>query len=190
LTPGNLPVELSSFVGRGRELLEIRRLLALTHTVTLTGSGGIGKSRLALRAAHTLGRHFPDGVWWIELDELDTPDLVAQALAHALNVYERPDVAIGDAVVRHLRDRRLLIVLDDCEGQLDASSHGSRTIAGRAGGHGLEAEPDASPVPRPPCVDRLAGFRMVGAAALGPHPLRLQSIRSTSRSETARRGTP
>jgi non-specific serine/threonine protein kinase len=55
-TPGNLPVELSSFVGRGLELLEIRRLLAVAHTVTLTGQGGIGKSRLALHAAHKLGR--------------------------------------------------------------------------------------------------------------------------------------
>jgi MoxR-like ATPase len=75
-TPGNLPVELSSFVGRNREQLEIRRLLAVTQTVTLTGPGGIGKSRLALRAAHTLGRHYRDGVWWIELAELDSPDLV------------------------------------------------------------------------------------------------------------------
>ena len=118
--PGNLPVELSSFVGRNREQLEIRRLLALTHTVTLTGPGGIGKSRLALRAAHTLGRHFPDGVWWIELAEIDSPDLVVYALAHALNVYERPDVSIQEAVVRHLSTRRVLVVLDDCEGQLDA----------------------------------------------------------------------
>jgi len=108
--------------------LEIRRLLALTHTVTLTGSGGIGKSRLALRAAHTLGRHFPDGVWWI------SPDLVAPALAHALNVYERPDVAIGDAVVRHLRDRRLLIVLDDCEGQLDACRELASSIVSHSDG--------------------------------------------------------
>lgn len=92
-TPGNLPVELSSFVGRSREQLEIRRLLAVTHTVTLTGPGGIGKSRLALRVAHTLGRHFRDGVWWIELAELDSPDRVARALAHALNVYEQPDAA-------------------------------------------------------------------------------------------------
>src|SRR3954470_19464676 len=71
---GNLPVELGSFVGRGRELLEIRRLLAVTHTVTLTGPGGIGKSRLSLHVAHQLARHFADGVWWVELAEVDTPD--------------------------------------------------------------------------------------------------------------------
>jgi non-specific serine/threonine protein kinase len=119
-TPGNLPVELSSFVGRTREQLEIRRLLAVTHTVTLTGPGGIGKSRLGLRVAHTVGRHFRDGVWWIELGELDSPDRVARALAHALNVYEQPEAAIQEALVAHVRERRLLIVLDDCEGQLDA----------------------------------------------------------------------
>jgi non-specific serine/threonine protein kinase len=132
--PGNLPVELSSFIGRGREQLEIRRLLAVTHTVTLTGPGGIGKSRLALRAAHTLGRHFRDGVWWVELDELDTPDLVARALAHALNVYERPDAALQEALVAHLRERRLLVVLDDCEGQIDACRELASAIASHSEG--------------------------------------------------------
>src|SRR5262249_20244902 len=133
-TPGNLPVELSSFVGRKEEQLEIRRLLAVTHTVTLTGLGGIGKSRLALHAAHTLGRHFPDGVWWIDLADLEGPDSVVQALAHALNVYERPDVAIEEAVIRHLSARRLLIVLDDCEGQLDACRELAEAIASHSEG--------------------------------------------------------
>src|SRR3954453_20075215 len=64
---GNLPTELSSFVGRGRELAEVGRLLSSAHAITLTGPGGIGKSRLALRAGRKLARHFPDGVWWVEL---------------------------------------------------------------------------------------------------------------------------
>ena len=118
--PGNLPVELSSFVGRGRELLEIKRLLAVAHTVTLTGPGGIGKSRLALHAAHKLERHFADGVWLVELAELDSPDRLTHAIAHALKVYERPGDAIEAAVVAHLRERRLLLVLDNCEHLLDA----------------------------------------------------------------------
>ena len=71
--PGNLPAELSSFVGRARELVEVRRLLPATRVVTLTGPGGIGKSRLALRAAHKLGRYFPQGVWMAELAGLDDP---------------------------------------------------------------------------------------------------------------------
>ena len=80
-TAGNLPGELSSFVGRGRELAEVKRLLSSAHVITLTGPGGIGKSRLALRAARRLGRHFPDGVWWVELAELEDPDLLPYALA-------------------------------------------------------------------------------------------------------------
>ena len=118
--PGNLPVELTSFVGRTRELLEIRRLLAVAHTVTLTGLGGIGKTRLALRAAHQLARHFPDGVWWVELGELETGDLVVDALAHALEVSERPGAGVEASVLAHLRDRRPLIVFDNCEHLVDA----------------------------------------------------------------------
>jgi predicted ATPase len=119
-TRGNLPVELSSFVGRAPELSEIRRLLPVARAVTLTGPGGIGKSRLALRAAHKLGRHFPDGVWMIELAELDEADLLPHALAHAMSVYDRPDVAIEDALQAHLKERRLLLVLDNCEHLLTA----------------------------------------------------------------------
>jgi len=118
--PANLPVELTSFVGRNRELLEIRRLLAVNRTVTLTGPGGIGKSRLALNAAHKLGRYFADGARWVELAELESPDLVIQAVAHSLGVYEQPNVPIADTVLAHLRTRKVLLVLDNCEGLLDA----------------------------------------------------------------------
>ena len=120
-TAGNLPVELSSFVGRGRELTEVRRLLSIARVITLTGPGGIGKSRVALRAAHRLGRHFPDGVWLVELAELDSPDLLPYALARSLRVQERRDAGgIDDALMAHLRDRRLLLALDNCEHLIDA----------------------------------------------------------------------
>jgi predicted ATPase/DNA-binding CsgD family transcriptional regulator len=115
-----LPAELSSFVGRVRELAEVKRLLAAARVVTLTGPGGIGKSRLALRAAHHLGRHFPDGVWMAELAELDGPDLVPDALARSMSVHEQPDHGIQDTLVDHLRDRRALLVLDNCERLLEA----------------------------------------------------------------------
>ena len=117
---GNLPAELTSFVGRARELAEVKRLLPATRVVTLTGPGGIGKSRLALRAGHKLGRSFPDGVWLAELAGLDGPDLVPYALARSLSVHEWPDDGIQDALMAHLRDRRLLVVLDNCEHVLDA----------------------------------------------------------------------
>jgi non-specific serine/threonine protein kinase len=118
--PGNLPAELSSFVGRARELVEVRRLLPATRVVTLTGPGGIGKSRLALRAAHKLGRYFPQGVWMAELAGLDDPSLLPYALARSLSVHERPEGSIQDALVAHLRQRRLLLVLDNCEHLLNA----------------------------------------------------------------------
>src|SRR5215472_1683842 len=111
--PGNVPVELTSFVGRDRELAEVKRLLAAARVVTLTGPGGIGKSRLALRAAHQLGRYFPDGVWLAELAELDSPDHVPYALARAMGVHERPEDSIVDTLVAHLRDRRVLLILDN-----------------------------------------------------------------------------
>jgi predicted ATPase/DNA-binding CsgD family transcriptional regulator len=132
--PGNLPVELSSFVGRSGELLEIRRLLALTHTVTLTGPGGIGKSRLALHAAHRLGPYFPDGIWTANLADVDDADRVPDALAHALRVYERPDGVVEDALLAHLHERRLLLVLDDCDGLLTACRDVVSSIVSRCAG--------------------------------------------------------
>jgi predicted ATPase/DNA-binding CsgD family transcriptional regulator len=115
VTRGNLPLELSSFVGRGRELSELRRLLPVAHAVTLTGPGGIGKSRLALHAAHTLGRHFRDGVWLVELAGLDAPEVVPDAVAQAMSVHELPDRTVEETLVAHLRERDLLLVLDNCE---------------------------------------------------------------------------
>jgi predicted ATPase/DNA-binding CsgD family transcriptional regulator len=101
-------------------MVELRRLLAVAHAVTLTGPGGIGKSRLALHAAHRLGRHFADGAWLVELAEPDSPDRVPHAIAQALKVYERPGEAVEDALIAHLRERRLLLVLDNCEHLLEA----------------------------------------------------------------------
>src|SRR5215471_11876474 len=118
--PGNVPVELTSLVGRARELAEVKRLLAAARVVTLTGPGGIGKNRLALRVAHQLGRFFPDGVWLTELAGLDGPDLVPYALARSMGVYDRPDHGIQDTLVAHLRDRRVLLILDNCEHLLPA----------------------------------------------------------------------
>src|SRR6516225_8323 len=119
---GNLPAELTSFVGRRGELAEVRRLLAGSRLVTLTGVGGVGKTRLAVRAAAGLRRAFRDGVWLVQLDQLRDPALVAQAVAETLGLQDRAGYAPEAAVAEHLAGRQLLLVLDNCEHLVDAAA--------------------------------------------------------------------
>ena len=112
---GNLPTELTSFIGRRDELAEVRRLLAGSHLVTLTGVGGVGKTRLALRAAAGLTRAFPDGVWLVRLDQLRQEALVAQAVAGTLGLQDRVGYSPAASLAEYLAERRLLLVLDNCE---------------------------------------------------------------------------
>ena len=117
---GNLPVELTSFVGRRGELAEVRRLLAGSRLVTLTGVGGVGKTRLALRAAAELRRAFRDGVWLVRLDLLRDEALVAQAVTGALGLQDRAGFSPEAALADYLAGRQLLLVLDNCEHLVDA----------------------------------------------------------------------
>jgi predicted ATPase/DNA-binding NarL/FixJ family response regulator len=117
---GNLPAELTSFVGRRAELAEVRRLLAGSRLVTLTGIGGVGKTRLALRAAAELRRAFPDGVWLVQLDQVRDPALAAQAVAGALGLQDRAGYASAAVLADYLAGRQLLLVLDNCEHLVDA----------------------------------------------------------------------
>jgi non-specific serine/threonine protein kinase len=119
---GNLPAELTSFVGRRGELAEVKRLLAGSRLVTLTGIGGVGKTRLALRAAAGLRRAFRDGVWLVQLDQLRDQALVAQAVAGALGLQDRAGYATAEALADYLAGRQLLLVLDDCEHVVDAAA--------------------------------------------------------------------
>jgi predicted ATPase/DNA-binding CsgD family transcriptional regulator len=114
----NLPAALTSFVGREREIRAITRLLATARLLTLTGSGGVGKTRLALAVAAGLPGLFAAGVWLVELAALADPDLLAQAVASVLGVPEasRP---ILDALIDTVGDRPMLLVLDNCEHLLD-----------------------------------------------------------------------
>ena len=118
--PHNLPSELSSFVGREKELAEVRRLLENNRLLTLTGSGGCGKSRLALAAASELVERFEDGVWMVELASLAEPSLVPQAVAFTLGVRERPGSSLTEALSDYLRTRKLLLILDNCEHLIEA----------------------------------------------------------------------
>lgn len=113
--PNNLPAEAKSFVGRAREVAEVKRLIAANRLVTVTGSGGCGKTRLALRVAGDLVAEFPDGVWLTELAGLSDPTLVPQAVATALGLREEAERPIAEALAAHATSRRLLLLLDNCE---------------------------------------------------------------------------
>ncbi|MGW4063076.1 ATP-binding protein [Amycolatopsis sp. NPDC004747] len=110
---GNLPAELTSFVGRRHELGEAKRLLATARLVTLTGAGGVGKTRLALRVAADVRRAFPDGVWLVELADVGDPHLVPATVATAFGLRGTSDQAAG--LAEYLEDKQLLLVLDNCE---------------------------------------------------------------------------
>ena len=119
---GNLPAEPTSFVGRRHELAEINRLLADSRLVTLTGIGGVGKTRLALRAAAGRRRAFVDGVWLVQLDQLRDEALVAQAVAGTLGLQDRAGFSPAAALADYLGGRQLLLVLDNCEHLVDAAA--------------------------------------------------------------------
>ncbi|MBA3950412.1 MAG: AAA family ATPase [Rubrobacter sp.] len=119
----NLPASLTSFVGRERALLEARRLLSMTHLLTLNGAGGCGKTRLALEVAADLVGAYRDGVWLVELAPLADPELVSQAVAAALGVREQPDRPLAQTLSAHLRSGQTLLVLDNCEHLVDAAAH-------------------------------------------------------------------
>ena len=114
-TRHNLPAELTSFVGRRKELLELPGVLASTRLLSMTGAGGVGKTRLAVRLASKVVSQFRDGVWLVDLAPLSVPDLVAQTIATALGIREGPLRSARDALLETLRDRELLLVLDNCE---------------------------------------------------------------------------
>ena len=111
----NLPVELTSFVGRRNELIELHGTLASSRLLSLTGAGGVGKTRLALRLARDVVNDFSDGVWLIDLAPLSEPDLVAQTIATAIGVRVDPHRSVRETLLDELRDRQLLLVLDTCE---------------------------------------------------------------------------
>jgi predicted ATPase/DNA-binding NarL/FixJ family response regulator len=113
--PHNLPLELSSFVGRKQEIAEVKALVGNTRLLTLTGPGGSGKTRLGLAVASEVARDFGDGVWLVELAPLSDPDLVPQALASVLGVREAPGSPLTETLSDHLLSRTMLLVLDNCE---------------------------------------------------------------------------
>ena len=120
--PGNLAAEASSFVGRRHEVAELRSKLASARIVSLVGPGGVGKTRLAVRAATDLGRGFADGAWLVELAEVRDPALVPNAATRAFALRDQAPGGALALLLSVLADKELLLVLDNCEHLLDAAA--------------------------------------------------------------------
>ena len=120
--PNNLPVQLTRFIGREPEVAEVKNLLDAHRLVTLTGSGGIGKTRLTLEVAGGVLDQYKDGVWLVELAPLADPALLPRTVANVLGLQEQRDISIFDAITDYLHDKHLLLILDNCEHLIDASA--------------------------------------------------------------------
>ncbi len=131
--PGNLPRQLNRFVGREREITEVMQWMAKVSLLTLTGVGGGGKTRLALRVAEEFEAAFPDGRWLAELGPLSDPEQVAVTVARVLGLREEPGRSLPDLIAAGVGQRSVLVILDNCEHLLDA--------AGRLAEHLLQACP-------------------------------------------------
>src|SRR5229473_5907340 len=119
---GRLPAEASSFIGRRREIAEVRKKLTEARLVSLVGPGGVGKTRLAIRAAADLGRGFRGGGWLVELAEVHDPALVTSAVLAALDLRDQAAAEPLALVLSYLRDKELLLVVDNCEHLLGAAA--------------------------------------------------------------------
>jgi predicted ATPase/class 3 adenylate cyclase len=120
VTPNNLPQQVTSFLGRARDIEKIRELLGTTRLLTLLGGGGIGKTRLSLQAAAEMLDDYPDGVWFVRLEALTDPRVVPQAVALVIGAKEEPGHSLTEALVGYCRARRCLLVLDNCEHLIQA----------------------------------------------------------------------
>ena len=120
--PGNLPAEASSFIGRRRELAELRKKLAGARLVCLAGPGGVGKTRLAVRGATELARGFAGGAWMVELAQVQDPALVGNAVMAALDLRDQTATEPLPLLRSYLQDKELLLVVDNCEHLLEAAA--------------------------------------------------------------------
>ena len=114
-TSSNIPVPLTSFVGREKELREIARQLSSSRLLTLTGSGGVGKTRLAIQTAHDSIKKYRDGVFWVSLVGLSDGNLIPQEIAQSLNVREASDEPLIETLKMYLRSKDVLLLIDNCE---------------------------------------------------------------------------
>jgi len=124
----NLPHQISSFIGREKEMAEVSDLITNNRLVTLIGTGGIGKTRVSLQLGHKLLNEYPDGVWFIEFDSLSTPDLVTQTVASVFDIRESSNRPIIEILTNILHDKSVLLIFDNCEHLLDACAELATTL--------------------------------------------------------------
>jgi predicted ATPase/class 3 adenylate cyclase len=187
--PNNLPAQLTSFVGREQEIADVRRLLTRTRLLTLTGPGGTGKSRLALEVAGDVLLEYEHGSFFVDLSSVTDPDLVPAAIAGALRVPEVAGRPILEAVTEHLRDRELLLVVDNFEQVVEASPvieelltaaprlkvlATSRVVLGVRGEHEYQVppleQPDPARLPDLPTLRRFEAVRLFTERAVAVQP--------------------
>ncbi len=132
--PNNLPLQLTTFVGREKEMAEITGLLTEARLLTLTGSGGCGKTRLSLQVAADLSEQYPDGVWLVELAPVGDSELVSQTVAEVLSVREQSGRSLQQTLIDVLKGKRLLLLLDNCEHLLTACAQLAAALLGTCPG--------------------------------------------------------
>ena len=133
-TPNNLPQQVTSFIGRERELADAKRLLEGTRLLTLLGMGGLGKTRLSLQIGADVLEKYPDGVWFVDLAPIRDPLLVPSAAAQVLGVHEEPGKPLTQTLCAHVKDHKLLLILDNCEHLVSAcASLADALLRGAAG---------------------------------------------------------
>jgi predicted ATPase len=177
-TPNNLPIQLTSFIGREREVAEARRRLGEARLLTLTGAGGTGKTRLGLQLAAEASDDFGDGVYWVALAPIEDPELVASAIAHALGVQEVAGRSPLEVVQQYLKSRKVLLVLDNFEQILPAAG----TVADI-----LRAAPEVKVIVTSRAPLKVSGERECPVPPLGlPDLAHLPSLAALSQFEAVR----
>jgi predicted ATPase/class 3 adenylate cyclase/DNA-binding CsgD family transcriptional regulator len=126
----HLPVQLTSFVGRDTEIVEVRDILAENRLVTLTGAGGVGKTRLAVQVAACVSGTYADGTWYVDLAPITNPDLLPVTAARALGLPDQPGRSPRNSLLQFIGSRQMLLVLDNCEHLLDATAALTTTLLG------------------------------------------------------------
>ena len=176
--PNNLPVQLTSFIGRAYEIVQVQKLLKENRMVTLTGVGGCGKTRLALQVGAEVLDNFIDGVWLVELAALADPTLVPQAIASAVGIREEPNRELLESLLDYLEPKELLIIFDNCEHMTGACAEIAERVlqqcpnlrlmatsreALRVGGETVWRGPSLSmpEAEQMPAIDRLAQYEAV-----------------------------